>query len=274
MKITTVGVMALLLISGRAVAQSTETEISARLMGKPLQLRGFWMDDNLRFDAAGAPVGKATEGSFTESAFDAKKVSLEGDHLRIEGQRVGLEFDRDGAVTRIPIFRKGAFRKSPETIVIEIDGQGNPNFSKELDAIFAGSLAELAPSLRPYWQPFARKHFLNIDPPAEPMVPGVKKIGGTVKPPKVLHSVDPPFSDSAREAKLSGATLINLVVNEQGDPQQIVIARPLGLGLDERAIAAILQYKFAPATRDAVPVKVELTVAVNFQISRYFERPN
>ena len=266
MKIMTVGVMALLLISGSAAAQSTEADISARLMGKPLQLRGFWMDDQLQFNAGGVPVGKATEGSFTESAFDVKKISLEGDHLRIEGQRVGLEFDRDGAVTRIPLFRKGVFHKSPETIVIEIDGLGNPDFSKELDAIFAGSLAELAPSLRPYWQPFARKHFLNIDPPAESLAPGVKKIGGTVKPPKVLHSTDPSFSDSARENKLSGPVFINLVVNEQGDPEHIVIARPLGLGLDEHAIAAILQYKFLPATRDGVPVKVELTVAVNFQI--------
>jgi hypothetical protein len=56
MKLMITGVMALLLTSGSAVAQSTEADISARLLGKPLQLRGFWMDDQLRFDATGTPA--------------------------------------------------------------------------------------------------------------------------------------------------------------------------------------------------------------------------
>jgi hypothetical protein len=259
-------VLALGLGCGVSVGQSTEAEISARLMGKPLQLRGFWMDDKLQFDAKGSPVGANTEGTFTESAFDAKKVSLNGDHLQIEGQRVGLKFEKDGTVKRLPIFQKGIFRKSPEMIVIEIDGQGNRDFSDALDAIFAGSLAEITPSLRPYWQPYARRHFLNMVEPERPVPAGVVKIGGAVKPPKLLKSVDPSFSDRARELKVSGSTSIDMIIDEQGNFGHFVIRQPLGLGLDERAIAALLRYRFAPATRDGVPVKVELTVESNFTI--------
>ncbi len=251
---------------GCAWGQSTEGEVAARLMGKPLQLRGFWMDDKLKFDASGKPVSVATEGSFTESAFDAKKVTLQGDQLKIEGQRVGLKFEKDGTMKRLPIIRSGVFKKAPETIMIEIDGHGNTDFRKALDAIFADSLAELTPSLRPYWQAYARKHFLNETTPAPSPKQGVSEIGGQVKPPHVLHSVDPSFSEFARDLKVSGYTLISLVLDEQGHATEFSIVKPLGLGLDERAIAAIVNYQFAPATRDGVPVKVAISIDVNFQI--------
>jgi protein TonB len=42
--------------------------------------------------------------------------------------------------------------------------------------------------------------------------------------------------------------------------------RPAGLGLDEKALAAVQQYKFSPAMQDGKPVKVDLYVDVNFQI--------
>src|SRR5580698_2238424 len=42
----------------------------------------------------------------------------------------------------------------------------------------------------------------------------------------------------------------------------------VGLGLDERAVAAVSQYTFQPATKDGSPVSVQLNVEVNFQIFR------
>jgi len=44
------------------------------------------------------------------------------------------------------------------------------------------------------------------------------------------------------------------------------VVRGVGMGLDEKAVGAVRQYKFKPATKDGKPVKVELTVDVNFQI--------
>jgi protein TonB len=42
--------------------------------------------------------------------------------------------------------------------------------------------------------------------------------------------------------------------------------RGVGMGLDEKAVEAVRQYKFKPATRDGKPVKVDLYVDVNFNI--------
>lgn len=64
----------------------------------------------------------------------------------------------------------------------------------------------------------------------------------------------------------SGETVVGLVVDENGKAQDLFIRSPFGLGLDEEALRAVSQYVFRPATRGGLPVKVEMDVAVNFQI--------
>ena len=96
---------------------------------------------------------------------------------------------------------------------------------------------------------------------------GLEQIGGRVSGPVVLHSVEAEFSDEARRAKYQGVCLISLIVDAQGNPQNIRVARPLGMGLDEKAVEAIRQYKFKPAMKDgrtAVPVMI--TIEVDFRL--------
>jgi protein TonB len=95
---------------------------------------------------------------------------------------------------------------------------------------------------------------------------GVFHIGGSIRPPAVLYSVEPEFSEEARKAKFSGNVQVYLWVDEHGNPSHVRIARGVGMGLDEKAIEAVRQYKFKPATQNGKPVKVDLYVDVNFQI--------
>jgi TonB family protein len=96
---------------------------------------------------------------------------------------------------------------------------------------------------------------------------GLAQIGGRVSAPTVLHSVEAEFSDEARRAKYQGVCLISLIVDTQGNPQNIRIARALGMGLDEKAIEAIRQYKFKPAMKDGkTPVPVMITIEVDFRL--------
>ena len=44
------------------------------------------------------------------------------------------------------------------------------------------------------------------------------------------------------------------------------IARSLGLGLDEKALEAVRQWKFEPARKDGQPVAVLVNVEVNFRL--------
>jgi len=96
---------------------------------------------------------------------------------------------------------------------------------------------------------------------------GLYQIGGGVSAPVVIHSVEAEFSDEARRAKYQGVCLISLVVDSQGNPQNIRVARALGMGLDEKAIEAIRQYKFKPAVKDGkTPVPVPITIEVDFRL--------
>jgi protein TonB len=95
---------------------------------------------------------------------------------------------------------------------------------------------------------------------------GLRKIGGGVSSPELIFKVDPEFSEEARRAKFMGIVLVNLIVDQQGRPENVHVLRGVGMGLDEKAVAAVKQYKFRPAKENGKPVAVELNVEVNFQI--------
>jgi TonB family protein len=96
---------------------------------------------------------------------------------------------------------------------------------------------------------------------------GIERIGGRVSAPVILHGPDPEFSDEARRAKYQGICVISLIVDAQGNPQDIRVARVLGMGLDEKAIEAVRQYKFKPAMKDGkIPVAVRTNIEINFHL--------
>jgi periplasmic protein TonB len=95
---------------------------------------------------------------------------------------------------------------------------------------------------------------------------GPMHVGGSVLPPSVLFSVEPEFSEEARKAKFSGNVQVYLWVDEHGNPSHVQIVRGVGMGLDQKAVDAVRQYKFKPAMQNGKPVKVDLYVDVNFNI--------
>jgi TonB family protein len=107
---------------------------------------------------------------------------------------------------------------------------------------------------------------LQTTPAPAPDQPGLQRIGNGVRAPKLLHKVEPSYSDLARAAKWQGTTILNVVVGTDGTAQSIHVKRALGLGLDDNAIAAVKQWRFEPATRDGQPVPVMATIEVNFRL--------
>ncbi len=84
-------------------------------------------------------------------------------------------------------------------------------------------------------------------------------------PPHLLHSVDPEYSPEARAAKFSGICVVALTIDAQGNPINVHVEKPIGMGLDENAINAVKQYRFTPATQDGVPIAKRVHIEVNFQ---------
>jgi TonB family protein len=95
---------------------------------------------------------------------------------------------------------------------------------------------------------------------------GAYRIGGGVSPPSILYKVEPEYSEEARKAKFQGTVLLFVVVDEKGNPRDIKILRPLGLGLDQKAVEAVEKWKFSPGKKDGKPVPVQAQIEVNFRL--------
>ncbi len=95
---------------------------------------------------------------------------------------------------------------------------------------------------------------------------GAYRPGGGVTNPVALYKPEPQYSEEARKAKWQGAVMLSLVVDASGKPIDIKVVRPLGLGLDEKAIEAVTQWKFTPGKKDGKPVKVQAQIEVTFRL--------
>ena len=94
---------------------------------------------------------------------------------------------------------------------------------------------------------------------------GAYRIGGGVSAPIAILKPDPEYTDEAREAKLQGAVLLQIVIDENGVPQEIKVVRSLGLGLDQKAVEAMQKWRFKPAMKDGKPVPVSANVEIQFR---------
>jgi TonB family protein len=86
--------------------------------------------------------------------------------------------------------------------------------------------------------------------------------------PRVVRKVNPEYTPEALRAKLEGTVLLQAVVRTHGVASDISVLRSLDrrFGLDQQAIAALKQWRFAPGQRDGRPVPVMVQVEMNFSL--------
>ena len=92
------------------------------------------------------------------------------------------------------------------------------------------------------------------------------QIGGRVSAPKILYKVEPTYTEKARKAKFQGTVVFSAQIDTAGHAIRMRVLRPLGLGLDEKAMAAINQWRFKPGALDGKPVSTNATIEVNFRL--------
>ena len=95
---------------------------------------------------------------------------------------------------------------------------------------------------------------------------GVFRVGGGVLAPRPISTPDPEYTEEARQAKYEGTCVLGMIVGADGKPREIRVQRGIGMGLDKKAIEAVEQWRFSPATKDGRPVSVQISVEVSFKL--------
>jgi TonB family protein len=102
--------------------------------------------------------------------------------------------------------------------------------------------------------------------PANPGDSGAYRVGVGVTAPSLTYKTEPGYSQEARTVKFQGTVVLQIVVGVDGVPGNISVVRQLGLGLDEKAVETVRQWRFKPGMKDGVPVPVGAQVEVNFRL--------
>ena len=110
--------------------------------------------------------------------------------------------------------------------------------------------------------------------PAAPLVPehvrprAPIRVGGKLRPPKLLVQVQPEYPAIARQAHIQGVVTIDAILDEEGNvvEMKIVSGQPL---LYQAALEALAKWKYEPVYINDRPIVVELLVNVTFELKQH-----
>jgi len=95
---------------------------------------------------------------------------------------------------------------------------------------------------------------------------GPYRPGSGITPPRVLREVKADYTEEARRRAVTGEVVMEVVVLRDGSVGNVRLLQGLGLGLDERAMAAARQWRFTPAERQGIPVDVIVEIGMEFKL--------
>jgi protein TonB len=103
-------------------------------------------------------------------------------------------------------------------------------------------------------------------PPSAPPAP--VRVGGKVRPPRLVHIVEPDYPNFLRQARIEGSVVLEAVINASGRIVQLTVVRsdhPLLTGAARRAVE---QWIYEPTYLNDQPVPVLLTITVEFRLKK------
>jgi TonB family protein len=110
--------------------------------------------------------------------------------------------------------------------------------------------------------------FGDADVPAPPTVrsqsaPAASK----VFPAEILSKPTPVYTQEARNLKIEGEVLLEVVLEASGRLRVVRVVRGLGHGLDDNAVKAAQQIQFKPAMKDGQPSDSTAVLHIIFQLA-------
>ena len=88
------------------------------------------------------------------------------------------------------------------------------------------------------------------------MVGGITALNSTIKYPEI-----------AIRAGLEGTVVVRIIINEYGEPSDPTIEKSVHKALDNEAKRAVMLQSFMPGKQRGNPVKVLMSIRVNFRLN-------
>jgi TonB family protein len=87
------------------------------------------------------------------------------------------------------------------------------------------------------------------------------------QPAEVLSAPEPEYTISAWQAEVEGTVALSVLVGVDGRPYDVKVQTPLGWGLDERTVAAVKKWRFAPALKNGKPIPSRMYIDVPLRLT-------
>lgn len=87
-----------------------------------------------------------------------------------------------------------------------------------------------------------------------------------VKAPRPLDTPEPNYPDSVKSQGIHGIVRFSAVVGVDGRVHEINVIQSLEPSLDANAIEALKKWRFAPATKNGMPVACQMTLEVDYRL--------
>ena len=274
-----------LMVVTAAAGQSVEAALNTQYGGKILALRHPLEKNSQVYDVTGKTLKGGDEGPWTlYGRFLVKTIRVNKVSILVEGQR--LVYVRSGS-DLAPVATR-------QKLKVQINFTTPPASPEEANALLGHVFAltdEDVVQLAPYfWQSYLSDELLhtNLNKSKEPEAPAAERAkrimvvevepDGRVKPgsfvemrdgvarPRAKFTPEPQYTDAARKQRYQGTLVLSVIVDEMGKIKAPRILRPLGMGLDDNAVKAILTWRFEPGKVDGKPVAVQMNVEVAFNL--------
>jgi TonB family protein len=245
-----------------------QNQINAQYQNKTLMLRNFYAGNDLKYDQNGVLQDSVNAGPWSLAAIELKTLNLTEHGVDISANRLGTVYEA-GKVRLIKI----------GNMKIQVSGSDLRTDKNAVDSIFAKIFVDPAHEQLDALVPEIWKYYLagndlqsrltawrsSLQKTAVQPTSARDSAPKTISAPQAIHDPDPNYTKEAKSHSIQGRSLLTTVIDAAGTPTQIAILDPLGMGLDEEAVAALQRWRFQPAMLNGKGIAVEIRVAIEFR---------
>lgn len=230
-------------------------------------------------------MGSPQPGSWTVAKIEVHTISVHADRFQIRGPRVNTVADPYEHRFKNKVSHDGGVKVTIHASPSSLDQQQLDSLIQRVFVVDPKPHIEVFP---PYWREFLSGNIIRtndqhgkavyrrrneadvggedrpvyIDSNGEP----VFRVSRNVEGPKIISRVDPEFTQCARDEKFTGTTVVSLEVDKMGAIRDVQIVQPIGCGLDDAAVRAVRQWRFAPAMHKGEPVASLVEAEVSYRV--------